>query len=393
MEYTVDVKEDGIYSFDAEVAAAKDGGRFHISEYGFDDLTYFTEYISVPSTGSSTNFQTLHGVLKKELTAGRHTLCLNIEKGGFYIKNITFSRYEEDKNITSTVASLKPATVTAGDPSTITVTAKSTTSTVASVKVYANGLLIATLTEAPYTFDFTPTAKGSYSITAIVTDAEGKERLSTVKTLKVNGKRVSYLANPVSIPGIIQAENFDKGGEGLTFHDSDSNDEGDAKYRTDNEGLDLVKGNNGTAIGYTANNEWTEYSVNVKEPGEYEYVATVSNGSSSSGGFTINLVKGTTITQLAKVSFTGTGGWDTYKTVSGKLSKNLEEGDQILRFTINPGNCNIDKVELKCTLNTGIEEVNGANAAESEQFSLSGQKVGAGYHGIVVSKGRKVLKK
>ena len=114
MEYTVDVKEDGIYSFDAEVAAAKDGGRFHISEYGFDDLTYFTEYISVPSTGSSTNFQTLHGVLKKELTAGRHTLCLNIEKGGFYIKNITFSRYEEDKNITSTVASLKPATVTAG---------------------------------------------------------------------------------------------------------------------------------------------------------------------------------------------------------------------------------------------------------------------------------------
>ena len=391
MEYTVDVKETGIYAFDAEVASAKTGGVFHISEYGLDGLTFYSDLVEVPSTGSADNFQTLHGVFKKELTAGRHTLCLNTDKAGFYIRSITLTPYAEDKTLTSTIASVKPTTVAVNETSTITVTAKSTKSTVASVKVYANGLLVGTATEAPYTVDFTPTVKGSYTITAIVTDADGNSKTSAVKTLKVNAKRTPY-KTVVDIPGVIQAENFDKGGEGLTFHDSDSDDQGDANYRTDNEGLDLVKGNGGAAIGYTANNEWTEYSVNVKQAGSYSFAATVSNGASSAGGFTISLVKGTSVTQLAKVSFNNTGGWDTYKIVTGDLSKKLDAGDQILRFTINPGNCNIDKVELKCLESTGINDIS-TDAAEGDSYNLSGQKVGAGYRGIVVSSGGKKLLK
>ena len=92
--------------------------------------------------------------------------------------------------------------------------------------------------------------------------------------------------------------------------------------------------------------------MRVTEPGEYAFEATCSNGASSNGGFTINLVKGTTVTQLAKVTVTPTGGWDTYKVMTGKLTRHLAEGEQILRFTITDANCNIDKVELKCTLNT-----------------------------------------
>ena len=391
MEYTVDVKEDGVYSFDAEVASSKSGGVFHLAEYSLDNLDYLSEFVEVPKTGGTNVIQKMHGKLQMPLTAGRHTICLCIDKGGFYIDKLTFSRYEEDKNITVTVSSLKPATVSVGDSTLITVTPKSTTSTIASVNIYANNLLIGTLTEAPYTLVFYPAEKGSYSITAIATDAEGKEKTSAAKTLKVNGKRLPY-KSVIAIPGVIEAENFDKGGEGLSFHDSDSNDEGDAKYRTDNEGLDLVKGNKGTAIGYTANGEWTEYSVNVTEPGEYTYEATVSNGSSSTGGFTINLVKGTSVTQLAKVSFSGSGGWDTYKVVKGNLTKSLAEGEQILRFTINPGNCNIDKVELKPKVDTGIETL-AAEDRQTDSYSLSGQKVGANYRGIVIKNGRKILKK
>ena len=394
MEYTVDVQEESIYSFDVEVASAKDGGSFYLAEYGMDNLDYLTDFTNVPNTGSTTDFKTMHGVMKMPLTAGRHVLCLNITKGGFYIKSLTFKRYEQDSKISVVVQTPKPSSIVVGETSTITVTASSSTSTIDNVKVYANNLLIGTLTEAPYTLEFQPTAKGSYSIIAIATDAEGKEKQATAKTLKVNGKREPY-KGVITIPGIIQAENFDKGGEGLSFHDSDTENQGDANYRTDNEGLDLVKGNNGTAIGYTANNEWTEYTVNVTEPGEYQYVATVSNGSSSTGGFTISLVKGTSQTQLAKVSFGGTGGWDTYKTFTGKLTKNLAEGEQILRFTINPGNCNIDKVELKCTLNTGIEYVEHSttNDAQRSSFNLQGQKVGGNYRGIVIKNGRKVIKR
>jgi hypothetical protein len=393
MEYTVDVQEEGIYSFDVEVASAKDGGSFYLAEYGMDNLDYLTDFTNVPNTGSTTDFKTMHGVMKMPLTAGRHVLCLNITKGGFYIKSLTFKRYEQDSKISVVVQTPKPSSISVGETSTITVTASSSASTIDNVKVYANNLLIGTLTEAPYTLEFQPTAKGSYSIIAIATDAEGKEKQATAKTLKVNGKREPY-KGVITVPGIIQAENFDKGGEGLSFHDSDTENQGDANYRTDNEGLDLVKGNNGTAIGYTANNEWTEYTVNVTEPGEYSFEATCSNGSSSNGGFYIQLVKGTAKTRIATVTVTPTGGWDTYKVMTGKLTRNLEEGEQLLRFAIGTSaNCNIDKVELKCTLNTGISTLAADQPASHETYNLSGQKVDAGYKGIIIKNGRKYLKK
>ena len=395
MEYTVDVKEDGIYSFDAEVASNTTGGTFHLTEYGFDNVTFLTDMVEVPKTGGTNDFQTMHCVMSKPLTAGRHRICLNIDRGGFYIKSLKFQRYEQDKSITVSVSAVSPTTISVGDTTVIRVTANSSTSSIANVRVFANDLLIGTLTEAPYTFEFAPKDKGTYVITAIATNAEGKENLSAKKTLKVNGKRTPYANKPITIPGVIQAENFDKGGEGLTFHDSDSNREGDKNYRSDGEGVDFVVGNGGTAIGYTAANEWLEYSINVIEAGKYSYDATVSSGTTGSG-FSIGLVKNGSVTTLARVSVpqTGSSNWDTYKVVSGDLSRNLEEGEQILRITITGAQCNIDKIELKCTISAGIESVTTARRVNSnEMYNLAGQKVGANYKGIVIKNGRKILMK
>jgi len=90
MEYTVDVKEDGLYALEVEVASANSNGMFHLSEYGFDNLTFHTNITQVPNTGSATTFQTLRCPMTEPLKAGRHTFCLNIDKGGFYIKSMTF---------------------------------------------------------------------------------------------------------------------------------------------------------------------------------------------------------------------------------------------------------------------------------------------------------------
>ena len=90
MEYTVDVKEDGLYTMEVEIASKKTGGMFHLSEYGFDNLTFFTNITEVPNTGSTTEFQTMRCPMMEPLTAGRHVFCLNIDTGGFYIKSMTF---------------------------------------------------------------------------------------------------------------------------------------------------------------------------------------------------------------------------------------------------------------------------------------------------------------
>lgn len=392
MEYTVDVKEDGFYSFDAEVASTINGGTFHLSEYSLDGLTFFADMIEVPKTSSNTDFQTMHLDLKKPLTAGRHRLCLNIDKGGFYIKSLTFHKDSQDENIEASFSEETPVAILGGEKATITVNASSKTSTIANVKVYANNLLIATLTEAPYTFEYAPEEQGRYNIVAIVTDAEGKS--STISyTLNVNPKREPFAkTGPFAIPGTLQVEFYDKGGEGAAYHDNDSENQGDANYRS-SDGVDIVNGNGGKAIGYTNTGEWVEYTINVKEAGTYDYKATVSSGTTNSG-FSINLKENGTITKLAdvKVPQTGSNDWGTYTTVSGTFSKPLEVGEQILRLTITGSSCNIDKIQF--SINTsGINGVTVYELSDDALYNLSGQKVNANYKGIVIQRGMKRLGK
>jgi len=390
MEYTVDVKEDGIYTFDAEVASTVNGGTFHLSEYSLDGLTFFADMIEVPKTGGNSNFQTMHLDLKKPLTAGRHRLCLNIDKGGFYIKNLTFQKDSQDENIEVGFSEDSPVAILGGEKATITVNASSKTSTIANVKVYVNNLLIATLTEAPYTFEYEPAEQGHYTVTAIATDADGKSKTATY-LLSVNPKREPFAAGkPFAIPGTLQAEYFDKGGEGAAYHDNDTENRGDANYRSA-DGVDIVNGNNGKAIGYTNTGEWVEYTINVKEAGTYSYEATVSSGTTNSG-FSINIRKDKTITKLAdvKVPQTGNNDWDTYKTVEGTVE--LEAGEQILRLIITGSNCNIDKI--KFSLVTGINGVvMDEPSSDDALYNLSGQKVNANYKGIVIQRGKKQLSK
>jgi hypothetical protein len=117
----------------------------------------------------------------------------------------------------------------------------------------------------------------------------------------------------------------------------------------------------------------------------------VSSGVSGSG-FTVNLVKDGSITSLCKVTVPQTGSNTTYKKVTGILGKYLQEGRQTLRFVITGANCNIDKVEFRCILNTGIEQVfNDGSDQSATLYNLQGMKVDATYRGIVIKNGRKMM--
>ena len=365
MEYTVDVAEDGIYSFDAEVASETDAGVFHLSEYGLDNLTYYSDFVQVPSTGSKNNYQKLHGVLNKKLTKGRHVLCLNIDKGGFYIKSFTFTPYEKNTSIRTSVSSVDPATISVGEKATIKVSASSTNSTIANVKVYANDMLIGTKdigTEdnSPYSFDFVPDAHGSFTITAIATDTDGKENKSTVnKTLKVKGLRSPYKGTAIALPGTVEAENFDVGGEGVTYHDSNTDFEGDAaSYRSDHGGVDIKKVGDRYTIGFTHTGEWLEYMVDVKEDGTYEYDAYVSSGTTGSA-FKLQIESNDVYKDLSEtinVPQTGSGTWNNYVPIHGRTLISLSKGTHILRINVEGESGDIDKVVFK-----HIEQNSGLN--------------------------------
>ena len=193
MDYTVDVKEDGLYSIDATVASTKAGGMLHLAEYGLDKLEYLTEYIEVPGTGGTSEWKTVHGRLQTPLAAGRHVFTLLIDKGGFNIKDITLTHYEEGEGMSCRLRAFS-SEYGVGDHVPIEIKATSKNSPIRHVKIYANNLLIATMNGEPYVFDFIPTETGTYAITAIVTNTEGEEKMSGVRYLEVTS------TSPLSIP-------------------------------------------------------------------------------------------------------------------------------------------------------------------------------------------------
>lgn len=393
MEYTVDVKEEGIYSYDIEVAAANAGGVFHLSEYGFDNLTYFTDFIEVPATGSTTNYRSLHGVFKEKLTAGRHTLCLNVDKGGFYVKSLTFQPYEQNKDISAKVSTISATTVYVGDPVTIDVSASlptTSTSTIKEVKVYANDMLIGTLTEAPYTLEYTPAYRGSYTITAIATDNEGKENKSTTqKTLKVKGLRNPYKGTAITLPGTVEAENFDEGGEEVTYHDSNTDFEGDAaSYRSDHGGVDIKKVGDRYTIGYTHSGEWLEYTIDVTKAGIYEYDAYVSSGTTGSAfKMSIESDDGSkALSETINVPQTGDGSWNNYVPVHGRTLISLAEGKHTLRINVTGDSGDIDKVvfnhiEVNNSLSLTVKS-NPASATVNENVKLQATSTAANIQSV-----------
>lgn len=151
--------------------------------------------------------------------------------------------------------------------------------------------------------------------------------------------RTPFHGFPFQIPGIIEAEDFDNGGEGLTYHDIDSrNTAGD--YRTD-VGVDIYdRLGDGFQIGNIVPGEWIEYSVDVAETDTYRVVAHLAS-IYENGAFTLNIGNTESHTLLSPNS----GSWLTTDTVSALMT--LDEGEQILRFTMtaNP-TFNFDKLEF-----------------------------------------------
>ena len=290
-----------------------------------------------------------------------------------------------------------------GEKLNITIDVRLKTKTLHEVELFVNGeknssLFAECIVQEPgarnlFEAEYTPMEEGKYELKAVVKATDGT-KFERYSSFTVYPQRSPYHGEK-EIPGIIEVEDFDNGSEGQSFHDSDNVNEGDYKnYRTEGAGgVDFVKGNNGCVIGYTATGEWLEYTVNVKESGDYSYEATVSCGSNGSE-FSIDLVnEDGSFTSLAKVDVpqTGNNDWSKYKTVSGDLKAPLKEGKQVIRITINSPYVNLDKVEFKLG-GTGIHSFESdVNPSDESLYNLYGMKVDKNYKGIIIKNHKKLL--
>jgi hypothetical protein len=150
---------------------------------------------------------------------------------------------------------------------------------------------------------------------------------------------------PITIPGTIEAENYNKGGEGISYHDIDSINSG-GKYRTDGVDIDN-KPSGGYSIGWTAQGEWLEYSIVVQESAMYKWLFTCS---SVNGGGIIQLFIDDNQIQT-KVLLPKTNDWNIFKDFELD-SVSLPAGLHILKVYIENAGFNLDKISISNTINT-----------------------------------------
>jgi len=136
-----------------------------------------------------------------------------------------------------------------------------------------------------------------------------------------------YDGSMVSIPGTVQAENFDNGGEGVAYHDTEISNRG-GQYRT-NEGVDIEssmdKGSRYN-VGWIKADEWLEYTINVQSSGNYVLEARVAS-KDKGGTFHIEF---NGIDRTGSMTIPNTGSNGKWTTLTKKIS--LNAGQQIMRI-------------------------------------------------------------
>ncbi|NNE94347.1 MAG: carbohydrate-binding protein [Verrucomicrobiales bacterium] len=124
-----------------------------------------------------------------------------------------------------------------------------------------------------------------------------------------------FSGKPAAIPGLIEAEHWDKGPAGVAYSDADEENKGE-DYR-EKTSVDIEKrsdASNGHGIGWTRAEEWLVYTVEVTEPGTYTVEMPVA--SKKKGGTFRLEFDGKAITE--KITIPDTGSWQKLEMISCK---------------------------------------------------------------------------
>ncbi|MBP5457474.1 MAG: carbohydrate-binding protein [Paludibacteraceae bacterium] len=135
-----------------------------------------------------------------------------------------------------------------------------------------------------------------------------------------------YNGTPASIPGKIEAEEYDFGGQGVAYSDEDSENRGEA-FR--NDGVDIYAAATGYSIGYNQEGEWVNYTVDVKETSKYT-VSISAATDNASASFQL-LIDGKAVT--GDISAPNTGGFKDYRNVIAR-TKEISAGQHTLQLKV-----------------------------------------------------------
>ncbi len=155
---------------------------------------------------------------------------------------------------------------------------------------------------------------------------------------------IPYRSTPLLLPGVLQAEDFDRGGESVAYHDHTAGNTG-GRYRT-GEGVDLETcSEGGFNVAFLEPGEWIDYTVEVTQgPGDYLLVTRLATPNAG-GTFHVEF-NGMDVT--GRLTAPKTGGWQTWANLTTAVK--LQPGIQIMRFWRDTGaDFNVNRFTFRAT--------------------------------------------
>jgi len=181
----------------------------------------------------------------------------------------------------------------------------------------------------------------------------------------------------------IQFENFDNGGEGIAFHDTDAANLGGVYRNTAVDIQSIPVG--GNTLAFTKAGEWTEYSIVA---GDHAYCDATLTYASLKGGGKFHLeIDGRNVT--GPITVPSTGGWQTYKSIDLPHIE-MTPGQHILRLALDANDAtgfvgNFDSVHIDQILENMQVPFNPSHSPwspnqiiQAEDFNTGGESFG--YH-------------
>ncbi|MEY9858849.1 hypothetical protein ABH935_004472 [Catenulispora sp. GAS73] len=151
-----------------------------------------------------------------------------------------------------------------------------------------------------------------------------------------------YGGTPAALPGTLQAENYDTGGQGVAYSVASTNGSANS-YRTDGVDLEATTDTGGGYdVGWTASGQWFKYTVNAASAGTYSVGLRLAAQNAVTDGLHIANAAGTNLS--GNINVPATGGWQNWTTVSASVT--LPAGRQTLTIFQDNGGWNINDLTV-----------------------------------------------
>jgi endoglucanase len=326
MQYEVNISGSAVYDVNVRVASQSGGGVFHLM---LDD-THICNQVSVPSTGTWQNWETLtiHDVV---LDSGNHKLKFYADKAGFNLNSMEFLYISEttdletvfiyartlndtaievvlNKPLQSPLPYVIPDFMVYCDDSPVTINN-------ISLSQYSTRIIVITIDEQ---MDSKSEIKVTYTGSQIFAQD------GTLLTVFAMKDVINLIPAIHGIPGKIEAEDF-------------FSQRGISTETTTDVG-------GGLNIGHTDVGDYMDYYIYVADSGPYIVNYRVAS-LDHNGGLNLQLVDSTAgVTTLHTAVFSVTGGWQIWTTAAKPVV--LPAGLHILRLLVTRPQFNLNWIEI-----------------------------------------------